>query len=134
MPRGGHKKSSLITVLIAAGVLVLVLVGVFLFLKPASDPYRTIPELDVQIYLEDAKSVRGNTYRVQGEVSELLAWSEAKGRLISLRVETQKGMEFIPILLPPEFADINVQKGQSYRIKVEVVSQGFIEAREIQKS
>ena len=74
---------------IAAAFLVLVALGfVFLGSKDQST-HRTVPALDVAAYLENSNSLRGNTYKLEGKVSESLAWSPDSGRLIAIEVDNE---------------------------------------------
>jgi hypothetical protein len=59
---------------IAAGFIVIVALGfVFLGSKDKST-HRTVPSLNVEAYLENSNSLRGNTYKLEGKVAESLAW------------------------------------------------------------
>ncbi len=46
--------------------------------------------LDVKAYLENANSLRGNVYKIEGEVTNALAWSPSTGRLIAVRSITAR--------------------------------------------
>lgn len=95
-----------------------------------SDPYRTIPSLPVKDYLENANSLRGNSYKLDGTVSKALDWSAKAGRLFS--VETADG-EMVGLLVPPELGHLNLEKGQRFLFKIEVADKGILRVQEAHK-
>ena len=112
---------------------VLMLGAAYWFTRP-DQSFRTEKDLSVATYLESANSIRGNTYRIDGHVSELLSWSEQQGRIIAFKLSEAGKDEFVPVYFPTDFAEINFQKGQRYEIKVVVVDAGYLKAIEIRKS
>jgi hypothetical protein len=96
----------------------------------ALSPYRTVPPLEVKSYLENSQSLRGNFYRLEGKVSELLAWSKDSGRMIAIEVEN----EIIPVLVTNEFVNMNIQKEQKLIFVVEVDEKGILRTRKVEKS
>ncbi len=105
--------------------------AVFLF-SGDSNPYRTVPELEVRSYLENANSLRGNIYRIDGEVVNSLAWSPTTGRLIAVGVND--GQEVLPVLVTTEFNQINIQKGQKFIFLLEVDENGILKTKNLTKS
>lgn len=124
-----RKKSSVRPVwLFLVAVLVLfAFFGSRFFLSSGADPFRTVALLDVASYMENSKSLRGNIYKVEGEVSNSLAWSPTSGRLIALDVEK----DTIPILVTPEFNAINIQKGQKFIFVLEVDEKGVLKTKKL---
>ena len=98
-----------------------------------SEPFLSMAELDTQVYLENANSLRGNRYRCSGTVENALAWSPDDGRLFSVRVEGETREEVLPILVPADFNHLNIQKGQAYQVSLEVVEKGILRARDLRK-
>lgn len=117
--------------LLLAGALVLAAVagGYFLFGK-ASDPYRTLSPLPVGDYLQNSNSLRGNVYKIEGTVSQSLQWSATGGRLFSIEV----GNEVLPVLVPPDFNSVNIERGQRFNFKIEVGDRGVLKALDVKKS
>lgn len=103
--------------------------GYFLF-RGASDPYRTMSALPVQDYLENSNSLRGNVYKIDGNVARSLAWSPTAGRLLSVEV----GDEVLPILVPAELKKENMERGQRYFFKIEVGEKGVLRAQDVKKA
>jgi hypothetical protein len=112
-------------------VLVLIAAGGY-FLGSAGQPYRTAPEFPVDEYLATSSTLRGNTYRLEGAVLNSIAWSPDQGRLIS--VQPAGANAPIPIVLPPDLPDANVQKGQRFHFLVEVRESGILYATGLTKS
>lgn len=104
--------------------------GLALFPPGDNDPFRTVAPLDVASYLENANTLRGNVYKVEGRVVESLAWSPDSGRLIALEV----GEEVIPVLVTPEFKAMNIQKEQRLFFVLEVDDRGILRTRKVSKA
>lgn len=126
----GRPKKTLLGTVLLLGVLAIV-VGGWLLLSKVTDPFRTTAPLDVSSYISSAKSLRGNTYKVAGEVLVLLAWSPS-GRLISIGIED--GKRTIPVLLPKEFNSVNIEKGQKFNFILIVDDSGVLRAKKLARS
>jgi len=98
-----------------------------------SEPFLNMTELNVGIYLDNANSLRGNEYRCSGMIDSSLAWSESEGRLLSVRVGATGAEELVPVIVPTQFNDMNIQKGQTYQFSLEVVEYGFLMAKDLRK-
>lgn len=120
--------------IIAAIALVLGAVagGYFLYGR-VSDPYRTINKLPVEDYLQNSDSLRGNVYKLDGTVAKSLDWSSTAGRLFSVDVTTSNG-DVLPILVPPQFNHVNIEKGQRFIFKIEVAEKGILRAQAVTKA
>ncbi|NDH85695.1 hypothetical protein EBY67_01375, partial [bacterium] len=109
-------------------------VGAYFFQKDAN-PYRTVEKLIPSDYYENANSLRGNVYQIEGTILNSLAWNPEKGRLFSIRVTTGDSKNWpLPILIPSNLRQINIQKNQSYRAKVRINDSGILLVEEVQKS
>ena len=134
MSRRAHQKTPpALSFWIFGAVLVLGAIGAFLIQKD-SEPYRTVEPLKPADYFENANSLRGNTYRLEGVIANSLGWSQEKGRLFSLRIAHGDKESPLPILVPPAYREINLQKGQRYRLKVRVNDAGLLEVEELTKA
>lgn len=126
----GRPNRTLLGTALVVGVLLLSFGGWFVMSK-VLDPLRTAAPLDVQAYASSANSLRGNTYKLKGEVLALLAWSPS-GRLISVGIE--EGKRTIPVLLPKEFNSVNIDKGQKFDFLLVVDDSGVLRVRKLAKS
>ena len=133
MPRRASSSASPIWIVIIVVFIVASLAGGYHLYNTVSDPYRTLSALDTQSYLQNSNSLRGNTYKLSGTVENSLSWSPAVGRLFSVSVETNTGTDILPLLVPKEFNDINIQKGQKFYFQVEVGDKGLLRAKAIKK-
>lgn len=104
--------------------------GYFLFGR-VSDPYRTVSALPVKEYLENANSLRGNVYKVDGTVMKQIEWSPTGGRLFAVDAP---GGEVVPILVPPQFGSVNIERGQRFLFKIEVGDKGILRAQDVKKA
>lgn len=119
---------------LAAGlgvVLLLVAAGGYL-LGPSHRPFGGVPEFPVAEYLQSSSPLRGNSYRLSGAVLNSLAWSPSSGRLISVQPAGHDAP--VPVLLPPELGESNIQKGQRFHFLVEVRENGILHATGMTKS
>lgn len=87
--------------------------------------------MDVKTYLENANSLRGNVYKIEGEVVNSLGWSPSKGRLIAVEVDNN---EVVPVLVTTDFSHINIQKGQRFIFLLEVDDKGILRTKDMTKS
>lgn len=114
-----------------AAAIALVAIGGY-FLGSSGKPYRTAAEFPAKQYLEEASSLRGNTYRLSGSVINSISWSPDAGRLISLQV--QGSTSPVPLVIPARLGNVNVQKGQRFDFLVEVRDNGVLYATSLTKS
>jgi len=126
-------KSSRLTLGIITALLLILaaFIGSRLFVTATSEPFRTVSSLDVRTYLENANSLRGNVYKIEGEVMNSLGWSPTQGRLIAVGVENGG---VIPVLVTTDFNHINIQKGQRFIFLLEVDNKGILRTKDMTKS
>jgi len=99
-----------------------------------NDPYRTLAPLDVPAYLENANSLRGNSYKLSASIWNYLASSPQAGRLFSVETATANSTEILPLFIPAEFNSINIQKGQHFNFSVEVNEKGILTVKGLKKA
>lgn len=133
MSRRASSKVSLLKIVAALLLLILALGGGYYLIGNLNDPYRTLHPLDVAAYYENGNSLRGNVYKVDGKVMNLLAWSPGKGRLFSIEVETRTGSSPLGVIVPMDFNQVNLQKGQNFAFKIEVGQDGLLTVKDLQK-
>ncbi len=68
--------------------------------------------------LDNGNSLRGNEYLVKGQIDEKLQWTTDRGQLVSVRIDTPRGDEFIGIEIPAEFSKLNIDTKQKYAFRV----------------
>ena len=132
MARRGKSSRLSWGIIIALLLILAAFIGSRLFVTGTSEPFRTVSSLDVRTYLENANSLRGNVYKIEGEVVNSLAWSPSKGRLIAIKVG--KGNEVVPVLVTTTFSHINIQKGQRFIFLLEVDDKGILRTKDMTKS
>ncbi|HWB59061.1 MAG TPA: hypothetical protein VG733_06205 [Chthoniobacteraceae bacterium] len=138
MPRRASSSANPIWIVLVVVFIVASLAGGYYLYNVARDPYRTLTTLDTHDYLTNANSLRGNTYKVRGTVFESsLDWSATKGRIIEVDVDnggSSNSEDRLPLLVPPKFNDINIQKGQKFYFQVEVGDKGILTVSGITKA
>ncbi|MGB8355557.1 MAG: hypothetical protein WCD79_16785 [Chthoniobacteraceae bacterium] len=133
MARRASSSSNPIWIIIVIVVFLAFLGGGFYFYNTVSDPYRTLTPLDTQSYLANSNSLRGNTYKLSATIDNSLSWSPSVGRLFSVDVDGGNGNDVLPLLIPPEFNQINIQKGQKFYFEIEVGDKGLLRVKGIKK-
>jgi hypothetical protein len=133
MPRRASSSANPVWILAIVVFIVASMAGGYYLYNTASDPYRTLTALDTEAYLQNSNSLRGNTYKIRATIVDQLAWSAETGKLYSVEVEKSTGSDVIPLLIPPEFNSINIQKGQKFYFQVEVGDKGLLKVKGIKK-
>lgn len=114
-------------------VLLLALAGIGrFFFSSTTEPFRHTPLLDPVAYLENSNSLRGATYKVEGKIQNRLAWTPNDGILLSLELNSP-GREVLPILVPAEFNNYNLQKNQEFIFEIEVDAKGILKVKDLKK-
>jgi hypothetical protein len=131
MARRASSSAHPVWMLIAVVLLVGAIAGGYLIYGRVSDPYRTISPLPVQDYLQNSNSLRGNIYKLDATISSSLEVSSTAGRLFSVDVTSG---DVLPILVPPQFNFMNIERGQRYLFKIEVADKGILRAQEVKKT
>jgi hypothetical protein len=116
----------------AAAIVVAVFAGKS-FLSRKSSAFGDAPALNIEQLLENGNGMRGSTYVVRGQIDEKLQWTANRGQLISLRVETPGGDEYIGIEIPPEFNKLNIDTKQKFAFLVKIRNGGRAVAEGIER-
>jgi hypothetical protein len=131
MARKSRKSANPVWILAGLILIVMAFGGATLLFRQTGEPFRTTELLDAESYLQNARSLRGNVYRIEGEVDNSLALSPTQGRLISISVN---GNHVLPVIVPTSFNHINLQKGQRFVFLLEVDEQGMLQTLNLTKS
>ncbi len=134
MARRARSQFSPVHLILGLLMLLVIAAGGFYLFSGTDSSYRTLPNLEVEAYLENANSLRGNTYRLEGTINHSLAWSSTIGRLFSVQVGVGRNARLVPVLIPADLNDVNVQRGQAFQLKIEVVENGLLRVLEMEKS
>ena len=116
----------------AAAIVVAILAGKSLLGKKAAS-FGDISPLDIEELLENGNSLRGNEYVVDGQIDEKLQWTTDRGQLVSVKVQTPGGEEFIGIEIPAEFNKLNIDTKQKYSFRVKFRQGGIAVATGINR-
>ena len=132
MPRRASSRTHPVWLVVALILLAGALGGGAYLWNTLSDPYRTLSPIDIPTYLSDANSLRGNVYKLTGTIDGQLGWSPTQGRLFSVISDDEK-TDVLPLLIPPEFNNINIQTDQRFSFKIEVGDKGILKAADMKK-
>ncbi len=100
-----------------AAIVVAVIAGKSLISKKSAS-FGEVAKLSVSELLENGNSLRGNEYVIEGQIDEKLQWTTGRGQLVSVRIETPAGDEFVGIEIPNEFNKLNIDTKQKYSFRV----------------
>lgn len=114
------------TVLIGIGVAVIVAIFAGkMLLGKKSNSFGDLNPLVVQELLDNGNSLRDNEYLIEGHIDERFFRSTNPGSVVSVRVKSSSGEEIVPVKIPSELNNINIEREQRYAFKV-TVQQGGI--------
>src|SRR5688500_16202143 len=130
MARRASSSAHPVWILVAVLLSVTAVGGGYWIYGRVSDPYRTITVLPVHDYLQNSHSLRGNVYKLDATIAKAIEWSPLAGRLFSV----DAGSEVLPILVPPRFNHLNIERGQRYLFKIEVGDKGVLQAQDVKKA
>jgi hypothetical protein len=134
MARRASSSTNPLWLILAAVIALAAIAGGYALYGKASDPYRTMTPLPVQDYLDNANSLRGNSYKLDAIVSKSLDWSPTAGRLYSVDLSSDPKSDVLPILIPPQFNHVNIERGQRFFFKIEVAEKGILRVQDVKKS
>ena len=100
-----------------AGIAVAIFAGRSLLTRKTAS-FGNLNALEIDELLENGNQLRGNEYVVQGQIDEKLQWTTDRGQLVSVRVETPGGDQFVGIEIPQEFNKLNIDTKQKYAFRV----------------
>lgn len=87
--------------------------------------------LSLTTYRDNGNSLRGNVYRIEGRVEEMLRFTSDRGRLISFEAEDESSTMPVPVLVPDEFTYVNIERGAEMSMVVRVDRDGTLVAEAI---
>ena len=131
-----RRASSSTNPVLIAGIAVAVIAVIFggkFFLTKKSAAFSDVTPLAVQDLLDNGNSLRGNEYVIEGKIDEKLRWTPSNGQVVSIRVESSRGEEIIPIQIPEKFSKLNIEREQRYAFKVEFEQGGIPVATDISR-
>ncbi|MEI6674674.1 MAG: hypothetical protein WCO57_05810 [Verrucomicrobiota bacterium] len=109
---------------IAAAVVLAIVAGQSFF-KKKKPRFGDVSPLNVEDFLENGNSLRGNEYSLTGKIDEKLRWTTKRGQIVSLRVSTPGGDELIGVEIPPDFNNLNIEREQRYALRIKVRQGGI---------
>lgn len=129
MSRRRRKQQSSPKGLIIAGIVALALVVGFFFLRSFGEEQTTgsYSELPLDTYYANSENLIGNNYSLEGVVNRRDRIT-TEGQLITLNVETATGPTPIPVFIPSNIGDMNIEPGFRIRLDVRVNAEGIPEA------
>ncbi len=113
-------------------IVILVIAGKSLLGKKSSH-FGDIAKLNVGELLENGNSLRGNEYVIEGQIDEKLQWTTDRGQLVSVKIASPGGDDFVGIEIPNTFNNLNIDSKQKYLFRVKFRQGGIAVATDIQR-
>jgi hypothetical protein len=130
--RASSKPKPAILIGVAAIIAAAVFAGISIVgKKPAS--FTDVAALNMEDLLQNGHMLRGNEYAVEGMVDEKLQWTADRGQVVSLRVETPGGDEFVAVEIPPDLGTTNIEIRQKYAFRLKFRQGGIAVATGINR-
>jgi len=82
--------------------------------------------LSLETYRDNGNSLRGNVYRIDGKVEETLRWTPDRGRLISFEATDTMISIPVPVRVPEDFSNINIERGAEMSMVVRIDREGTL--------
>ena len=115
---------------IVAAVAILLGIGA-LMLKKKSITFDDVAPLRMEEATQNANSLRGNEYRVEGKIES--RWVRDSGEGLSLIVEDDGRTERLFIMIPPEVPHPNIEREQRYAFKIKFGEGGVAVATAVKR-
>jgi hypothetical protein len=130
--RASSKINPAILIGVAAAIVVAMMVGAsWIGEKPAA--FTDVAKLNMEDLLENGHMLRGNEYAVEGMVNEKLQWTADRGQVVSLRVKTPGGDEFVAVEIPASMESSNIEIRQKYAFRLKFREGGIAVATGINR-
>ncbi len=122
MSRRASKKSNGVPLIITIVIGILVIAFVAMTLTSKDKPADNKQTLPLDDYLSRGSTLRQNEYTIQGKVEE--RFPGVSGEMVSLLVKDRDVEKRIPIIIPNDKKNINIEREQEYIFTVRVTDIG----------
>ncbi len=115
--------------IIGIAVVVALVAAGFFMSKSSSKEFSTLQEIPIVDYRDNANSLSGNQYRLEGKVISKQRWTADRGQVVAVQVDQSNGDSgALSVVIPPELGEINIERGLQYSMHIEIVSTGIARA------
>lgn len=94
------------------------------FLGKQKENYSNMATINMSDVM-DGVSLRDNEYVVEGIVDEKFFRGDNPNQVVSLKVESNSGEQFLGVEIPANLTKANIERSQRYRIKVRIREAGI---------
>lgn len=123
--------AAIVGFLVIAALVIKLIAGDFISGGNKRSAPRNATPMNLANYRDNANSLRSNVYQIHGKIAELLRWSP-KGRLISFDATDGSLTIPVPVLVPAEFQNVNLERGSELEMVVRVDPDGMLVAESIE--
>lgn len=130
--RASHRLNPAIILGAVVAIVVAIYAGKSLLGKKSTS-FGDVNALNINELLENGNQLRGNEYSIQGQIDEKLQWTTDRGQLVSLKIDTPSGEQFVGIEIPAEFNKLNIDAKQKYSFRVKFRQGGIAVATGVKR-
>lgn len=116
-----RRASSSTNPIVIISIVVVVAIAIFAgksLLSKKSTSFSDVNPLVVQDLLDNGNSLRNNEYVVEGKVDERFFRNSNSASVVSVRVKSNSGEEIVPVKIPADFNNVNIEREQRYAFKI----------------
>lgn len=130
--RASSSTNPVLIIAIAAAVIAAIFAGKF-FMSKKSESFSDVKPLLVEQLLDNGNSLRNNEYLIEGKVDERFFRDNNTSSVVSVRVKSAAGEEVVPVKIPSNFNNLNIEREQRYAFKVKFEQGGIPVATDISR-
>lgn len=130
--RASSSTNPILIIGIVVAVIAAVFAGKFVMTKK-SEKFSDVNPLVIQDLLDNGNSLRNNEYLIEGKIDERFFRDSNTSSVVSVRVKSASGEEVVPVKIPSNFNNLNIEREQRYVFKVRFEQGGMPVATDISR-
>jgi hypothetical protein len=130
--RASSSTNPVLIIGIVVAVIAAVFAGKFVMAKK-SEKFSDVNPLVIQDLLDNGNSLRNNEYLIEGKIDERFFRDSNTSSVVSVRVKSASGEEVVPVKIPSNFNNLNIEREQRYVFKVRFEQGGMPVATDISR-
>ncbi|MEK6232725.1 MAG: hypothetical protein N2A42_12820 [Luteolibacter sp.] len=130
--RASSSTNPVLIIGIVVAVIAAVFAGKFVMTKK-SEKFSDVNPLVIQDLLDNGNSLRNNEYLIEGKIDERFFRDSNTSSVVSVRVKSASGEEVVPVKIPSNFNNLNIEREQRYVFKVRFEQGGMPVATDISR-
>lgn len=123
-----RRASSSTNPILIVGIAVAVIAVIFggkMFMSKKTESFSDVNPLAIQDLLDNGNSLRNNEYLIEGKIDERFFRDSNTSSVVTVRVKSSSGEEIVPVKIPSNFNNLNIEREQRYAFKVKFEQGGI---------